>query len=407
MAFRNLRKNKRRTWITLFSIGFGLLLAMTFTGIGDSGYTKMINGAARLGSGHLSIVPSGYIETPALDKTIQDTEEKIALLKKYDHIDACVVRIQGQAMVATPRDSGGATFVALDPGTETSDTAYFLEYIKEGKLFDRDDTFGIVIGRTMSDRLKVGIGEKIVYTTTDKHGEITSGLARVSGIFESGSKEVDGYFIILPLNRMRDLLGYNNDEATLLAIFLDDHHRSEHLKNRLQSEMNDSSCEVTTWRETMPDMASFVALDSSMNYLFQIIIFLLIAAGILNTILMSVLERTRELGIMLAIGMSPVRVVGLIMAEAFWLGILGIVSGIIITAPLYYYLHIFGIDFSGLIHEDTDVAGVVFDSIIYNDLRLESFLFIITGAFIITLLSGIYPAWKAGRLAPVESIKTI
>ena len=407
MALRNLKRNTRRTIITLVSIAFGLLLSLTFTGIGDSGYTKMINGAAQLGSGHVSIIPTGYLDMPSLDKIVSGIDALIQMILQQKGVTTAVSRITGQAMMATPNDSIGAAFVALDPDRETPDTQYLLKYITEGKIFTADDKHGIVIGKKMAERLKVNLGNKVVYTTTDKHGEITSGLARVTGIFETGADQVDGYFFMLPLRRMQQILGYDSSEATLIAVFLEDHRLAPSMVKTITPFLKNTAAQAVTWRQSMPDMAGFVAMDSSMNYLFQIIIFMLVAAGILNTILMSVLERTREFGIMLAIGFSPGGLIRMVMTETAWLGIFGLLSGLIVTAPLYWYLHFTGLDMSGMVHEGTDVAGVVFDTTIYNDLRLESLLIILTGAFIITLLSGIYPAWKAGRVEPVESIKTI
>jgi putative ABC transport system permease protein len=407
MALRNLWKNKRRTLITLASIAFGLLLSLTFTGIGDSGYTKMIDGAAKLGAGHVSVIPTDYLDTPSLDKTIKRTAELTELILGMPAVTACVTRITGQVMVATPKDSVGAAFIAMNPEEETEDTAYILSHLAEGKLFSNDDKLGVIIGRKMAERLSVKLGNKMVYTTTDKSGEITSSLTRVTGIFDTGSDEVDGYMILLPLKRTRQVLGYDADESTELAIYLDDHRKSDRVIETVKNSSVSFDGEVVSWHDTMPDMAGFVAMDSSMNYLFQIIIFILIAAGILNTMLMSVLERTREFGIMMAIGMPPGRLIALIMAEAVWVGIFGLIFGLIVTAPAYGYLHFHGWDISGFFNETTDIAGVVFDTTIYNDLRLSSLIVILAGAFLVTLLSGIYPAWKAGRVQPVESIKTI
>ena len=134
---------------------------------------------------------------------------------------------------------------------------------------------------------------------------------------------------------------------------------------------------------------------------------MLVAAGILNTILMSVLERKREFGIMMAIGTSPWMLISLVLVETICLGILGLIGGFIITTPVYCYFHYHGLDVSSWIDESMDIAGVVFDPTIYSDLRWESLLIIMCGAFFITILSGIYPAWQAGRMEPVESIKTI
>jgi ABC-type lipoprotein release transport system permease subunit len=146
-------------------------------------------------------------------------------------------------------------------------------------------------------------------------------------------------------------------------------------------------------------------MDRIGNYISQVLIGLLIAAGILNTMLMSVMERTREFGVMMAIGMSPKTLFKLVIVESVCLALIGIVLGIIITAPWYAYLYYVGLDFSGAIGDDYSAGGILIDPLIKIRLYKESVIAILTGVFILTLLSGLYPAWRAGRIPPVESLK--
>jgi ABC-type antimicrobial peptide transport system permease subunit len=139
----------------------------------------------------------------------------------------------------------------------------------------------------------------------------------------------------------------------------------------------------------------------------QVLIGLLIAAGILNTLLMSVLERSREFGVMMAIGMSPTTLFKLVLVESLWLALIGLVLGIIITIPWYAYLHYVGIDFSGAMEGDYSAGGVLVDTMLRIRLFKESIIAILAGVFTLTLLSGIYPAWRAGRTPPVESLRVM
>lgn len=410
MALRNLRRNSRRTLITLASIAFGIMLALTFTGIGDSGYTKLINSAARLGWGHVTVLHADYMASPSLSKTIQNATELMQIVEEDPNVTHSVVRITGQAMVATARESIGAAFVALDPDNESPETHLLLDHLVQGELFSADDKKGVIIGAKMAENLDLEIGDKVIYTCSDRHGEIVSGLGRVRGIYKTGSDQADRFMVMLPIQRARQILGYGPDEATMVAGFCRDVNRVSATRSRLNKAINggsdspESKITVEKWTRTAPDMAGLVQMDRTMNYLFQIIVFILIAAGILNTILMSVLERNREFGVMMAIGMNPKHLFGLVLTEAFWLSIFGIIAGLIVTAPLYWWLHTVGWDLSKYFGE-TEVAGVIYDPTIYNDLRLDSLLVILAISFGIIMLSGLYPAWRAGRVAPVESLK--
>ena len=145
-------------------------------------------------------------------------------------------------------------------------------------------------------------------------------------------------------------------------------------------------------------------MDRGGNYISQILIGLLIAAGILNTLLMSVMERTKEFGVMMAIGMSPKTLFKLIITESVWLALTGLITGIIITTPWYLYLYHIGLDFSGSIGDDYSAGGVLIDPIIHIRLFRESIITILSGVFFLTLISGLYPAWRASKVPPVESL---
>ena len=143
------------------------------------------------------------------------------------------------------------------------------------------------------------------------------------------------------------------------------------------------------------------------NYLLQLLVGLVIAAGIMNTMLMSVLERTRELGIMMALGLTPAQVVRLVLIESFWLGCLGVLIGIIVTAPWFYYMSETGIDLSRHVGEDYSAGGVLVDPVMKLRLFKESGLAILVTVFLLTMTAAVYPAIRAGRIMPVDSIKEI
>jgi ABC-type lipoprotein release transport system permease subunit len=406
IALRNLGRNTRRTVITLVSISFGLMLALIFIGIGDSQYAKLIDGATKLGWGHFSVLPREYLDFPSLSKTIAPVEPLLESLRNDPDVAGAVERIAGEAMLSTARESVGIGFIALDPEMETADTLLVLGHIIEGGLFASDDTKGVVLGRKTADSLGVKIGDKVVYTCTDRHGEIVSSLAWVRGIYQTGSDQVDRFLAILPIEKVRSLAGFEDDETTYIAAFCKDINRVERIRNRFAKKAAFEPFDISPWNKTAPDMAGIISIDRAFNYLFQVIVFLLIAAGILNTILMSVLERTREFGVMIALGMSPGRLFRLVMIEAFWLSVFGIILGLLLTAPIHWWLHTSGWDFSSYMGE-TDIAGVIYDPVVYSDLRAISLVVIISAAFVMIMLAGVYPAWKAGRTVPVESLKHI
>jgi len=407
LAWRNIWRRKRRTMITAFSIGFGVMLAVTFTGSGDYTYTNMIDMGASMGMGHVTVEPVGYNLKPTLDKRLTGTEALHKQIMTLDGVANATVRITGQAMFASARKSVGGAFIAVDPAFETEANNLLMRSIVEGSLFSDIGGRGAVIGSKLAKKLHVGIGKKIVYTTTDTDGEIVSDIARVTGIFTTGIDMVDGVMALLPMASVQKTLNYAPDEATVIAVIIKDQRHAEAMRDRIAVLPEAKNAAVLTWKKSQPDLAGVIAFDKAGNYISQFLVGLLIAVGILNTMLMSVLERTREFGVMMAVGMSPGVLFRLVMVESFWLAIVGLLLGILITAPWYYFLYNTGIDFSGAFGSDFSYGGVIVDPVFKARLFKESIMAILGGLFMLALLAGLYPAWRAGRIPPVESLKTI
>ncbi len=407
LAWRNLWRHKRRTLITASSIAFGVLLAVTFTGAGDYFYTRMIDAGANMGMGHISIMAPDYNRAPSSKKRLHQAEALKQRVEEFDDVQSVAMRIQGQAMFASARKSIGGIFFAIDPRQENSDNNLFVKAMVEGDMLPSASGSSVVLGTELAKKLKLKIGKKVVYTTTDKNGDIVSAIARVGGLFKTGSDEIDGSVAILPLHKVQKVLGYQQDEVSVLAVVLSDQRYSNQLRDKMQALPQFADVEVLNWQQTQPDLAGMIAVDKGSNYISQLLIALLVAAGILNTMLMSVLERRREFGVMMAVGMSPKNLFLLVMLESFWLAILGLIIGVIVTTPWFLFMSQTGIDLSAAYGDGFSFGGVLLDPTFKLRLFKESIIAILVGLFGLALLSGAYPAWQAGRVAPVESLKTL
>ncbi len=407
VAWRNLWRNRRRTIITLSSIAFGILLSVLFTGLGDRTYGEMIDLAARMGGGHVTIQHNTYQENPSLKKTVENINEKIASAEKIDGVVTAVPRIVGYTMLATARESLGAYFVGIDPSVEDTSTFFALKAVESGSIFKKDDKDAMLLGKKLAEQLDVTIGNKVVYTLTDKNGEMVTGLGRVSGIIHTGSDAFDGGFCLLPIEAIRRVLGYGADEATQAAVFVKDKRDVDRITSALQAELSGTD-KALPWYKTQPELSGFISMKQSGAAFMEIIIMVLIAAGIFNTLFVSVMERMREFGIMTALGFSPSQLFRLVMWESLWLSVVGLFGGALITAWPYRYFSTVGLDLSSMVgKQGSEVAGVVVDPIMRVGIFFEHGVIIAAAVVAATLLSGLYPAWRAGRVAPVESIKLV
>lgn len=406
LAWRNLWRQRRRTLLTLASIAFGGFMAVMMTAMQDQSFADFIDNAARLGAGHVTIQHAEYMDRPTLSRAVTGADDKRALATQDAEVVRVVERASGPAMLSTARDSYGGFFIAFDPQAETDDTMEFTQNIVAGELFETADSRGIVLGRVLADNLQAELGDKIVYTLTDRNGEIVNGMERLSGIVTTGATSTDAAIVLLPLGIVKGVVGYTEAETTQVAVFLGDGRRAMDVAARLDPQVGGDAA-VLTWDELQPEIKAFVAMKVGSGRIMEGIIGLLVAAGIFNTIFMSVLERGREFGIMRAIGYSRGQLFRLVMLESAFLSVIGLLSAVAITAPVYFWIHGTGIDMTEVYAEQggaMDIGGVGMDMVLRIGLYPESAAAIAVAIVGATMLAGIYPAWKAGRVDPVEAI---
>ena len=411
MAWRNIWRNRRRSLITLSSIALGTMLAVIMTAVQDAQWRDMIDMAARLGGGHVTIQHEEYLETPTLSRSVKQIDELRGLVRRDSQLDetveGMVERVTGYLMVSTAGQSYGAGFIAYDPERENSETLSILEAIDEGELLEDPHEPRILMGSQLAENLNTRIGRKVIFTLTDKNAEIISETVRLKGTLHTGAPTIDGGLVLLPIGLLRKTVAYAPDEATQLGLFLEDQRDAGAVADRIGKALGNGVAAIP-WYDNQADLASFIMMKIAGAYFFEAVIALLVAAGIFNTIFVSVMERLREFGILLAIGFSPRRLFSLVMLESFWLGVVGLFFAILITAWPYYYLANTGIDMSAMIGEgNAEVAGVAIAPLLKASIYPEKLFFIGLAVVVATLLSGLYPAWKAGRIEPVESIRIV
>lgn len=405
MAWRNLGRNRRRTLLTLASIAFGVFLAIFSMAAQDRNWQDMIDLGARMGGGHVTLQHPEYLDTPSLSRTVTGTDALLAAASGDTDVARAVERLSGQLMVSTARESYGASFIAFDPGAEDVETLSYLEAVSEGEMFAADDRTGMVLGAQLARNLGAELGDRVVYTATDRSGEIVAGLGRVRGILRTGAPSIDVGIVLLPIEAARGVLGFAPDEATQVAIFIADHRRSEALAARLQGRLGDEVAAVP-WFEGRPDLYAFIAMKVGGGVIMIGIIALMVAAGIFNTVFVSVMERLREFGIMMAVGFSPAKLFRLVVYESVWLGVIGLVLAAVLTIGPYLYLSRVGIDMGAMLgNSPTEISGVAMATELRFGIYPENAVRIVALAFVAVVLAGIYPAWRAGRVRPVESIR--
>jgi len=410
IAWRNLWRNRRRTVLTLSSISFGVFLAIMFTAMQDRNWSEMIDLAARLGGGHVTIQHPEYQDTPSLKKTVRQSAEMTKSARSEQAVTKVTGRISGPIMLSTTSESFGASFIAFNPRTEDETTLSLLnpDALASGGMFAGPDDRGIILGAKLAENLNASLGNRIVYTLTDRHGDIVSGLARLSGTIKTGAPNLDASLSLLPIETVREIIGYETEEVTQVAVFIDDSRNTATVAQNIAARISRvAGVSVLPWNLSQPDLAAFIAMKVGGTRFIAAFIGLLVAAGIFNTLFVSVMERLREFGILMAIGFSPTRLFALVMMESLWLALVGLVGAAVITAGPYFYLASAGIDISQMLADQgtMDVAGVAMSTTLKVGIFPENVFYISIAAIMATLLAGLYPAWRAGTVEPIEAIK--
>jgi ABC-type lipoprotein release transport system permease subunit len=405
LAWKNLWRRKRRTLITMSSIAFGVWFAGTFLGVRNHSHTSLIEGSVRLGLGHVAVEASGHHVAPGFEKKLFDASSIVAAARETSGVSAAIPRIIGPAMFATAAGSSPGVVLGVDPAQESGALNVYVGAIDRGRLFDARDGRGAVIGDVMAERLNIELGNKLIYTVVGADGEMISETARVEGIFHTGVADADGATVLLPIDTLRGTLKYREDEVTVVSIYLDDHEDAPAIAAALRAHKW-GGAELFTWRETQPGVAGYIALARHRTDVFLSLIVLVIATGVLNTMLMSVIERKRELGVMLAVGASPRRLFGLIVCEATFLSLLGFAVGIVLFIPWMIYMRDVGIDLTRIIGADMEISGVLYDPVLRIALRSRDAIAVFAALFMLALATALYPARRAARLPPIESMKS-
>lgn len=414
LAWRNLWRHRRRTLITLTSIAAGFGLAVLFIGIGDGSHNSMVRNAIALGEGHLTVQPREYLAAPANHKYLVEGDRLAQRIESLEIAGQVDPRISLQVLASSARNSVGAGLEGLQPADDRR-AKMLKPQLVEGDWPAPGDSRGIVIGDGMAGKLKVGIGAKVVLMAGDRSGNSQAQLGRVRGIFGSGVDELDNHLVLSDISLARHfLVGEGADPAqapvTRFAIFLDEPDQLAQWKARLSAALDTmgagGAVAVLDWREMMPQLVQFILIDDAGNYIFLTLILILVVFGIFNTVLMSVLERTREFGLLRALGLGRRQLLMLVCCESLLLSLLAVAAGWVIGGGIHLWFAHHGLDLGALMNGGTAMMGTFMDPVIHTELSTGRVIQLTAIVFGATLASGIYPAIKASRTTPVEALQT-
>lgn len=398
MAWRNLWRNSRRTLLTISSITIGLMAIVFLFGFMDGMSAQTLENNIRGHTGHIKIYPKGYQDAPSVSKRITDPEEMMDLLSEIPHIASSLPRIEGQGLMATDIKSTGVMILGIDLKKE--------ENISDYKRFVREGTYdlqkgGILIGKELAKMMKTGTGDAVSLIVQAADGSIGAENFRIEGIIETGEFTMDSSLAVMSLEDAGLLLAMGGGVSEI-TIFLDSSENTDTVIAFLRNLLAMEKYELADWRELLAYLVDLINLSEVFKYIPLIILIVVASLGILNTILMSVLERTKEFGIMTALGTGPSRIMVMIFIETIMMTMIGIFLGVPGGMALLTYFNKTGIDLSQWAE---GVRIIPFHpTTVYPILEPEGFYVAVGVVFVSALFSSLYPAYRAATLRPVEAL---
>ena len=415
LSWRNIWRNKRRTIITMAAVVFAVALSVFSWCFALGEHEQMINDTLKVNTGHLQVHDKGYWEERTIYKSFTPPEKLTEFLKGDERIDATVKRLNVDALISSGNDTSGILLIGVDRDEELNFSSMKKKIVRgsflgphDNKdiwnyLTDPEGKEGIVIGETLARNLDTDLGDVLIVMTQDFYGALSAENFTVTGLFSSGSPEMDRSMAFINLDTQQYFLSMDG-RVSGIAILLKSSRDVKGVTRDVRELLNLEEYEVMPWQKLMPELIQFVEFDNAFGYLFFVMILLVVIFGILNTILMSVMERYREFGVMMALGTRPRDIVRLIMTESALIALLGIVIGNILGYAVVFYFTQVPIDFSAY---SEAISSFGIDPLVYA--KMDFWIFVITDLIIVgsTLLAAVFPAIKASRLKPVEAIRYI
>jgi putative ABC transport system permease protein len=414
LAFRNILRNRRRSLLTLLSMGGGFFLLCLTLSMSEGSYSNIINIFTQDHTGHVQIHKENYLERPSLYKTINHANEIITKLEQQPLVLAVAPRIYGPSLAYGKNKTFPAQVIGIDPEREAkttrledkiSDGSYLINKASNFQInqISKSGYFPAMVGFSLAKNLRLIIGDELVLISQGIDGSIANDIFEVVAIVgDAGSYERMNVYI--SLSAMRAFLSMQGDNSKVheLAIILSNQSKAKSFATKVQTELGDKSLTVTPWQVVESSFYNSMQADKKGSYISMGIIIFIVSIGVLNTILMGTLERTREFGVLKAIGTRPLAVFNLIMLESFILAIISCLIGLVLVLPVCFWLENSGITMP----EPIDMGGVIFDTMLGE---VSWFVVLLPSVVVIssTLLVSFIPAIRAAKISPLKALQAV
>ena len=334
LAWRNIWRNKRRTLITASSIAFALVFALLMRGFQIGSYRIMIDNLVQTYTGYIQIHAKGYWDDRTIDNSFVEDPELDNQISKIHGIKALIPRLESFALASEGQKTKGVMVCGIEPVAEKALTKLSQKIVK-GRYLNSNDS-GVLVAEGLAKYMKLGVNDTLVLIGQGYHGVSAAGKYEILGIVHFPTPEMNNQMVYLSLKNARNLYSADN-RLTSLAVNLEDRELIYETERQIKNILSDGNYEVMTWEFMLKEMVQYIKLDQSSGFIMLGILYFVIAFGILGTLMMMISERTREFGMMVAVGMKRILIAFVVLIEMVYIALIGTLSGIIISMPVIIF----------------------------------------------------------------------
>lgn len=400
IAFRDLGRNRRRSLFTLLAVGLGLALIILMSGYIAGVLDGALQNSIELQTGHVQLRADSY-EEEKLSLLWRDLLEDPAGLTSwaqgFDRVRSASPVLWSSGVLSTIHETVGLRLTGIDPSSD------FHSHIREGMVggeyLSPGERGGILMGKRLADKMGIGVGQRVSLVSGHSDGRPEEGIYTVQGLFATGVPSYDENTIFMTLSQAQAVTGAG-DRASAIVIMLQEQDDANQVAAALQS----PGITTKTWEDLNSLLLEAVAAGLGFYYIMYGIVILVVAVIIANTLLMAVFERTREMGILAALGMKGRQIMLMFLLEAATLALLGIGVGILLGTLAVWYLSTAGIPIGDI---GTVAEGIALSSRLYTKVVPAEILSLSIATLVIILLAALLPAWYAARMEPVDALHAL
>ena len=400
VAWRNLWRRRLRTWMSAGGLAFAIFLVSVFMALQAGTYGGWIDTATGLVVGHAQLQHPDYMDDPRFSNAIDNATELVRRLEAVPGVAGAAPRAEAFTLVSVGERSFGALVMGVDPQREANMFA-LPHRLREGEYLPRADS--AYIGSSLAANLGVELGAEIVALGSSEEGGVAALVMTVDGIFETGQAELDRSVMQARLTAMQSAFEMG-DSVHRVVVETDDAHRIDEFVPAITDE-TPSGARLLTWRELLPELEQAIQLDRVSALMMYWLLMIVVAMSVVNAFIMSVFERTREFGMLLAIGMKPNAVVGMLVIEAICVWVLGAAIGLALSLATVLPLSVVGIPIDAFEGVEEMAAQMMMPDSLYPVLTAnvlaQSPLIMLAG----TLLAALIPAMRVRRMKPVDALR--